>query len=123
MATISKGITLTYGTTPLTNLMEIADLGGDTEAIEITTLADAAHMYTDGLKNYGDSLAFKFLYEKEQFTELNALSGSQSWKVELPDGAVCSFGGTCSVKLDGVGVNAVLTYTLSIKPDSAMTWA
>ena len=123
MATISKGITLTYGTTPLTNLMEIADLGGDTEAIEITTLADAAHMYTDGLKNYGDSLAFKFLYEKEQFTELNALSGSQSWKVTLPDGAICSFSGSSSVKLDGVGVNAVLTYTLSIKPDSAMTWA
>ena len=123
MATISKGITLSYNETELTNLMEVADLGGDTEAIEITTLADAAHMYTDGLKNYGDSLAFKFLYEKAQFTTLNGLTESQTWKVTLPDGATCTFGGTGSVKLDGVGVNAALTYTLSIKPNTAMVWA
>ena len=123
MATISKGISLFHGETELTNLQEIPDLGGDTDAVEITTLADAAHMYTDGIKNYGDSLAFKFLYEKAQFTTLNGLDGSESWKVKLPDGANCSFTGTCSVKLDGVGVNSALTYTLSIKPDSEMIWS
>ena len=123
MATISKGISLFHGEIELTNLQEIPDLGGDTDAVEITTLADAAHMYTDGIKNYGDSLAFKFLYEKAQFTTLNGLDGSESWKVKLPDGANCAFTGTCSVKLDGVGVNSALTYTLSIKPDSEMVWA
>lgn len=126
-AVISKGIKLSYGIgssfTELTDLQEIPELGGEAEAIEITTLADPAHMYTDGIKNYGDSLAFKFLYKKEQFTTLNALSGTNEWKVELPDGASCTFGGTSSVKLDGVGVNAALTYTLSIKPNSAMIWA
>ena len=123
MAQISKGIKLFHGEVELTNLQEIPDLGGDTESIEITTLADAAHMYVNGIKNYGDSLDFKFLYEKEQFTTLNGLAGSQEWKVELPDTTKCSFGGTCSVRLDGVGVNAALTYTLSIKPDSEMIWA
>ena len=123
MATISKGIKLYLGEKELTNLQEIPELGGDTEAIEITTLADAAHVYTDGIKNYGDSLAFKFLYEKAQFTELNSTTTSSEWRVELSDGSTCSFSGTCSVKLDGVGVNAALTYTLSIKPNSAMTWA
>ena len=123
MATISKGITLSYGDKPLTNLMEIPDLGGDVEAIEITTLADAAHKYTNGLINYGDSLEFKFLYEAEQFTTLNGLKDSQTWKVGLPGGETCSFSGECSVRLDGVGVAAALTYTLSIKPDSEMTWA
>lgn len=126
MAVISKGITLSYKKDAdfieLENLQEIPELGGDTEAIEITTLADAAHRYTDGIKNYGDSLAFKFLYEKEQFSTLNAL-GEAEWKVELPDGATCSFGGTCSAKLDGVGVNAALTYTLAVKPNSEMIWA
>ena len=127
MAVISKGIKLSYKTsgetyTDLTNLQEIPDLGGETEAIEITTLADAAHMYTDGLLNYGDSLGFKFLYEKDQFSTLSALTGSQGWKVQLPDSATCTFSGACSVKLDSVGVNAALTYTLSIKPDSAMVW-
>lgn len=129
MAVISKGIKLSYKAgeigdyTVLTNLQEIPELGGDTEAIEITTLGDAAHMYTDGIKNYGDSITFKFLYEKEQFTALNALSGSVNWKVELPDNSACTFGGTCSVKLDGVGVNAALTYTLAVKPNSEMAWA
>lgn len=123
MAQISKGIKLFHGEVELTNLQEIPDLGGEVEAIEITTLADAAHMYTDGLKNYGDSLDFKFLYEGEQFNTLNALTGSQEWKVQLPDGATCSFGGSCGVRLDGVGIAAALTYTLSIKPDSEMIWA
>ena len=124
---ISKGIKLSYGSgdsfKPLTNLQEIPDLGGDTEAVEITTLADASHKYEDGIKNYGDSLAFKFLYEGEQFEDLNTLTDSQTWKVELPDGATCTFGGKCSVKLDGVGVNAALTYTLAIKPNTEMVWA
>jgi hypothetical protein len=97
-------------------------LGGDVEAIEITTLADNAHKYTDGLLNYGDSLAFKFLYEKEQFTSLSALTGQKYWKVVFPDGSICAFGGTCSVKLDGVGVGAALTYTLNIKPNTTMAW-
>lgn len=123
MAVISKGITLSHGEKLLTNLQEIPELGGDAEAVEITTLADAAHMYTDGILNYGDSLAFVFLYEKAQFTELSELEGSQSWKVSLPDGTTCSFSGSASVKLAGVGVNSALTYTLSIKPDSAMVWA
>lgn len=123
MAVISKGIKLFMGETELTNLQEIPELGGDVEAIEITTLADAAHTYTDGILNYGDSLAFIFLYEKEQFSELQSATGSSEWKVELPDGTTCSFGGTHSVKLAGVGVNAALTYTLSIKPNTAMAWA
>ncbi len=128
MAVISKGITLSYkvGETEyieLTNLQEIPELGGDTEAIEITTLADAAHMYCDGIKNYGDSLTFKFLYEKQQFTTLDKLTDSVEWKVELPDETTCIFGGTSSVKMDGVGVNAALTYSLNIKPNTEMVWA
>lgn len=128
MAVISKGITLSYKIgdaeyIELTDLQEIPELGGTAEAIEITTLADAAHMYTDGILNYGDSLAFKFLYDKEQFNTLVALEGSNGWKVTLPDGLACTFSGTASVKLDGVGVNAALTYTLAVKPDSEMAWA
>lgn len=129
MAVISKGIKLSYknGTAStfvaLTNLQEIPELGGEVESIEITTLADAAHTYTDGLINYGDSLAFKFLYEKAQFTALNALEGEIEWKVELPDNSACTFQGSASVKLDGAGIGAALTYTLNIKPASEMVWA
>lgn len=129
MGVLSKGITLSYKAgsasdfIELTNLQEIPELGGEAEAIEITTLADPAHMYMDGILNYGDSLSFKFLYEKAQFSTLNGLDKSNEWKVTLPDGETCSFSGSSSVKLDGVGVNAALTYTLAIKPDSEMIWA
>lgn len=129
MGVLSKGITLSYKTssggefTPLTNLQEIPDLGGETEAIEITTLADEAHVYMDGIKNYGDSIPFKFLYDKTQFETLVGLTGTLTWKVTLPDTTTCTFSGTSSVKLDGAGVNAALGYTLSIKPTTAMAWA
>lgn len=129
MGVLSKGITLSYKTgaagdfTQLTNLQEIPDLGGETEAIEITTLADEAHVYMDGIKNYGDSIAFKFLYDKTQFETLTGLTGTVNWKVTLPDTTTCTFSGTSSVKLDGAGVNAALGYTLSIKPSTAMAWA
>lgn len=123
MATISKGITIKVASNVLTNLQEIPELGGTRESVEITTLGDDAHMYTDGILNYGDNIAFKFLYEKEQFTTLNGLSGTQTIVVTLPDSSTCTFSGTCSVKLDGVGINAPLTYTLNVKPSSAMVWA
>lgn len=123
MATISKGITIKIANNILTNLQEIPELGGTRESIEITTLADDAHMFTDGILNYGDNIAFKFLYEKEQFTTLNGLTGTQNIVVTLPDSSTCTFTGTCSVKLDGVGINAPLTYTLNVKPNSAMVWA
>lgn len=128
MAVISKGIKLSYKQNEaqyieLTNLQEIPDLGGETEAIEITTLADGAHMYMDGLKSYGESLEFTFLYEGTQFTTLNSITGTAQWKVELPDGATCSFGGTCSTRFSGVGIGAALTYVLAIKPNTEMTWA
>lgn len=128
MAVISTGITLSYKATgsgdyvELTNLQEIPALGGATDSIEITTLADEAHTYTDGIKNYGDSLAFKFLYETAQFEALNGLTGVISWKVALPDATTCEFNGTGSVNLDGVGVNSALTYTLNIKPSTEMIW-
>ena len=123
MATISKGITIKVADNLLTNLQEIPELGGTRESIEITTLGDDAHMYTDGILNYGDNISFKFLYEKEQFTLLNGLKGTQTIVVTLPDSSTCTFSGTSSVKLDGVGINAPLTYTLNVKPNSAMVWA
>ena len=111
--------------TDLTNLQEIPDIGGSADSVEVTTLEDAAHMYINGLKDYGDSLDFTFLYDKTQFTTLNGLSGTISWKVTLPGtgGATATFDGEPSVSLNGVGVNDAITYTLAIKPNSAITWA
>lgn len=128
MAVISKGIKLSYKAgsgefIDLTNLYEIPELGGDVDKIEVTTLASEAHEYTNGIKNYGDTVAFKFYYEKEQFTTLNGLKDACDWKVELPDETSYTFSGVPSVKLDGVSYNAALTYSLNIAPTSAMVVA
>ena len=130
--TLTKGLKLSYKATSsgstftnLTNLQEFPDLGGSRDTVETTTLDDAAHVYIDGLENYGDSLEFIFLYEKTQFEALQALSGNISWKVTLPgtSAATCSFNGSCSVRLNGTGTNDALKYTLAITPSSAAVWA
>lgn len=129
---LSKGIKVEYknssGTswTEVLNVQSIPDLGGIKESVEITTLADAAHTYRTGLINNGDSLDFTVLYDKTEFNRMKALSGSYQWKVTLPDDPTdpteCTFSGESSVKLNGVGVGGVLVYTLSIKPDSAISF-
>ena len=129
--TLSKGIKLSYKAsggnsfTDLTNLQEIPDLGGSADSVEVTTLDDAAHMYINGLLDYGDSLDFTFLYDKTQYTTLNGLTGTIEWKVTLPgtSGLTASWSGESSVKLNGVGVNDAITYTLSINPSTAITFA
>ena len=123
MALLSKGIKLNNGTKALTNLQSTPDLGGTTESVEVTTLADDARTYINGLISYGDSLNFVFLYEEEQFATLSALTGTQDWNVELPNGKKCSFTGEPTVKLNSATTNSALTYTLSIKPNSKMIWA
>ena len=49
----------------LTLLMEVPEMGGTPEKVDVTTLADASRKYIDGVKDYGD-LAFKFLYENTE---------------------------------------------------------
>ena len=127
MAIISKGISLAYkakGTTgdftTLDNLYEIPELGGDTDKIEVTKLSSGAHEYTNGIKNYGDTVAFKFYYETKQFTDLAALEECD-WKVTIPDELEYTFSGIPSVKLDGASYNVALTYSLNIAPTSEMT--
>lgn len=131
MAVHSKHIKLSHKAssasdyTDLTNLQSIPTLGGSADSLEITTLDDDAHVYTNGLLNYGDNLAFVFLYETTQFLALDAIDAEETWKITLPDTAntTCTFTGTSSVSLDGVGTNANLTYTLNIKPSSEMVFA
>lgn len=135
MGILSEGITLGYkadssGTsyTNLPNLLEIPELGGTVEKVDVTTLADSCKKYINGIKDYGD-IAFKFIYDKTQFSTLNGLSGSVSWQVGLPDGddgavgTKATFSGAPSVKLGSAGVNGAMTYTLSIALDSDIVFA
>lgn len=124
---LTKGITLSYGAaesyTVLTNLMEIPEIGnGAPEKIETTVLTDNVKTYTAGLGDSGQDLAFKFLYEKEQFETLLAMTESTGWKVSMPDGVNATFQGMPSVKFDSASPNNALTYTLTIIVESEITF-
>ena len=124
----SEGIKLSYKTDrafiELTNLQEVPDLGnGERETIEVTTLADSERKYIAGLYAGSEGLEFKFLYEKQQFMTLDALKEEAEWKIEISDGLTCTFSGSCGVRLDGQGVSAALTYTLTVIPTSKLVFA
>jgi hypothetical protein len=127
---LTKGIKLSYSTgdagsfTALTNLQEIPEIGnGAPEKIEVTTLSDNVKTYIAGLGDSGQELAFKFLYEKEQFETLLDMTTSYKWQVSMPDGVTASFDGTPSVKFDGASPNNAITYTLTVLVESEIIFA
>lgn len=127
---LTKGIKLSYaakGTTEfteLTNLQEIPEIGnGAPEKIEVTVLTDEAKKYIAGLGDSGQDLAFKFLYEKEQFQDLLAIATTQTWKVEMPDGVTATFDAVPSVKFDSASPNNAITYTLTLIVESVIAFA
>lgn len=131
--TLSKGITLGYSVTVpgvtyinLPDLQEIPELGGDVEKVEVTVLADANRKYINGIKDYGD-LAFTFLYENndaaDSFRVLHPMTALTAWQVALSDGTKFTFTGYPSVKLNSAGINAPLTFTLTIALNSDITIA
>ena len=131
---ITKGIVLSYSTdgtawTEVEGVQTIPDIGGTAETIETTCFDNEYHTYIAGLKSAGDSIDFTLLHNKAQFAALNAISGVKKWKVELPDGdegaigTVATFDGECSIKIDGVGTNAALTDTLSVKVSTDIIFA
>lgn len=131
---ITKGMKLSYSSdgstyTDLAGLQEFPDMGGNKDSVEVTTFDDSAHVYRNGIDNYGDSLSFTFLHNATQFTTMAGLSGEIYWKLSIPDGAndviatVATFKGEPSVQLQGKGINEALTDVLNITPTTAITFS
>lgn len=117
-------------------LQEIGDLGSGASAqrdkIEITTLADDKHVYTDGLLAdvEQDSIDFKFLYTPEAYAsfisiiEFERLAGgygyNSEYSVAIPNkttgASVFVIEGTTGIKVDGTTYNGALTMTLTLTP-------
>lgn len=104
------------------DLQEIPELGGDPEQIDITTLADSVKRSIPGVKDLGD-LTFKFLYKKENFLAMQALSGQYSFKIEFSDGLSAIFSAIPNVKMGGAAVNGALTYSIGMSLQSEIAFA
>jgi len=104
-------------------LMEVPELGGAPEKIDVTTLSDSSKKYIPGIKDYGD-LVFKFLYDNTSTTanygilkylEDNAQPDNPaSFKIEYPDGTAHVFDAIPSVKLDAGAINGALTFSATM---------
>jgi len=125
---LSKGITLSYKVlellTPLTDLLEIPELGGKADKVEVTGLSDASKKYINGLVDYGD-LAFKFLYDNSTATSnYRVLKGMQTaetdedFVITFPDTTEFAFSGQVSVSIDAAKPGDALQFTLSISPST-----
>ena len=127
---LTKNIKLSYGAKgssqfkELLNLQEIPEIGnGAPEKIEVTVLTDNVKRYIAGLGDSGQDLSFKFLYVKEQFQELLALTETQTWQVSMPDGVTATFDAVPSVKFDSASPNNAITYTLTLIVESEIVFA
>jgi hypothetical protein len=130
---LTKDTTLSYKAsggstfTEIEHLMEVPELGGDPEQVDVTTLKDKTRKYIPGVRDLGD-LAFKFLYDNETATSnyrvLKGLQDSETaapFKVEYPDGTAHEFSAYVNVKIDSGAVNAALTFTATMFLQSEIT--
>ena len=122
----SLGITLDVGSVKaVSGLTDIPDMGATPEKLDVTTLADASRQYIEGIKDYGD-LEFTFIYEsgaEGNYAKLAALEGNQECVVTFPDGSKFSFNGEISLRIVGVGVNAVITFVKAVALSSDIEYA
>ena len=122
----SLGITLDVGSVKaVSGLTDIPDMGATPEKLEVTTLADASRQYIEGIKDYGD-LEFTFIYESGadgNYAKLAALEGQQDCAVTFPDGSKFTFSGEISLRIVGVGVNAVITFVMAVALSSDIEYA
>lgn len=129
---LTKGIKLSYkkqGSTyeEILNLQECPDLGGTTEKVDVTVLADGNKKYINGVKDFGD-LAFKFLYDNSGATSnyrivrgLEEAGSVVDWKVTFPDNTEFAFSGEVTTSIDGASVNNAITFTANITLNSDIT--
>lgn len=110
-------------------LMEIPELGGAPEKIDVTTLSDKTKKYIPGIKDYGD-LVFKFLYDNVDenanyriLKDLDDNGTTATFKIEYPDGTAHQFDAIPSVKLDAGAINGALTFsaTMMLQSDIEIT--
>ena len=148
---LSQGITLSIKKsasegdyTVIPGLLEVPDIGGTTEKIDVTTLADTSRQYINGIKDYGE-LTFKFLYDGlcckdgmddvsnyqflyDLFEGRNAGGdGPKKWKLQYKSTSTrqfnFTFDGYGSLSMDSASVNSALTFTLTITLASDIAYA
>ena len=122
----SVGIKISVDSKEIAGLTDIPDMGAAPEKLDVTTLADEYRQYINGVKDFGD-LEFTFIYESGEggnYAQLAAMEGKgvKECIVTFPDNSTFTFEGDISVRIVGVGVNAVITFVMSVALQSEIKY-
>lgn len=119
------GAATTY--TNLTGLQEVPEFGMEPEKVDVTTLDDTVKQYEFGIGDYGD-IEFTFKYENSSanspYRILRELADNKTvadFEMTLPDGTKFNWKAMVNVKLSGGGVNAPITFKLTMALQSEIT--
>lgn len=100
----------------IADIKTIPELGGDTEKIDVTTLADDRRKQIEGIQN-ASNVQFQAVYKGASFAKALAQAGDRKqyqWKVTYPDGMTATMKGSYNIKFGAVAVNGALGYTITI---------
>ena len=120
------------------DIKEFPDLGGEPETLETTTMTDAMQTFIMGLQG-NDAMEFTANYTQSDYQTVVALAGVQHeyavWfgsdtNINKTDAVATnggdlgkfSFTGQLSVRVNGASVNEVVEMTISIIPNSSITF-
>lgn len=98
------------------DIKTIPELGGDTEKVDVTTLADDRRKQVEGIQN-ASNVQFQVVYKGPSFKKALAEAGDRKqyqWKVTYPDGMTATMRGSYNIKFGSVGVNGALGYTITV---------
>lgn len=127
------GTSTTYS--KVVDITELPNLGGDPELLDATTLSDRMRVFVMGIQN-NEGMSFTANYTKADYTTVSGMTGERDYSVwfggtESTNGTVTptgsegkfDFKGEMSVYVNGAGVNAVRTMTMTIAPSTPITFS
>lgn len=108
----------TDGTTweEIADIKTVPELGGDTEKVDVTTLADDRRKQVEGIQN-ASNVQFQAVYKGKSFAKALQQAGDRKqyqWRVTYPDGMTATMRGSYNIKFASVAVNGALGYTITI---------
>jgi hypothetical protein len=125
MAISTYGTSFKYGSTSADKTLPIKsypEVLAKRAALEVTSLADDARVYIQGIRETPDSLDFTMNYDATVFAEINALDGVQKCELLFSDGSGFTFDGYLSASNSAGEVNAVAEMVVSVMPASVPTF-
>ena len=128
MAINTYGITLKWGATAddvekVVDIKDFPDMIGESELLEVTTLADSMQVHIPGIKS-SETLTFTCNYTKADFTAVNADAEKPlHYALEFSDGSKFTWQGQHTCGLPGKGVNEVVEFTINIAASSPVVFA